>query len=516
MSLDVRSPTGSAGLAAGVAEVLATARQITNGDALAAEVTALRDRFDGPFRVAIAGRVKAGKSTLLNAFVGERLAPTDAGECTRIVTTYVEGLGYDVTAVLRSGARERLPFAREGGALTIDLGGRDPDGIEQLEVAWPSSALHVLTLIDTPGLASLDDRNSVRTRDFLALDEGRSSQADAVIYLMRHVHRSDVEFLDGFLDRTVGNVSPVNAIGVLSRADEIGAARPDAMVSAGRIAERYRLDDQIRALCSTVVPVAGLLAETGLTLREDEAASLQDLAALDEPTVATLLLTADHFVTPALDVVDVDAREALLGRFGMFGLRIAIAAFRDGTVHDAAELSAMLVQVSGLGELRRLVIERLMPRAVILKARVTLAGLRDLATRFAARDPAGADRIVGAIERLEARSHEFAELRMAHLALSGSLQFGTQELAEVDRVTRDGPAAARLDMPADAAPADIRTVCLAAIERWRSRAEDPLADPLTADAARTLARTYEGIHLSAGLLSAGSPLARTAAPGQVN
>ena len=39
-------------------------------------------------RVAIAGRVKAGKSTLLNALVGERLAATDAGECTRIVTWY--------------------------------------------------------------------------------------------------------------------------------------------------------------------------------------------------------------------------------------------------------------------------------------------------------------------------------------------------------------------------------------------------------------------------------------------
>ena len=34
------------------------------------------------------GKVKAGKSTLLNALVGEQIAPTDAGECTRIVTWY--------------------------------------------------------------------------------------------------------------------------------------------------------------------------------------------------------------------------------------------------------------------------------------------------------------------------------------------------------------------------------------------------------------------------------------------
>ncbi|MDN5750703.1 MAG: dynamin family protein, partial [Pseudonocardia sp.] len=38
-------------------------------------------RLDEPLRVAIAGKVKAGKSTLLNALVGEQVAPTDAGEC---------------------------------------------------------------------------------------------------------------------------------------------------------------------------------------------------------------------------------------------------------------------------------------------------------------------------------------------------------------------------------------------------------------------------------------------------
>lgn len=49
------------------------------------------ERLDGPLRIAIAGKVKTGKSTLLNALVGEQIAPTDAGECTRVVTWYRDG-----------------------------------------------------------------------------------------------------------------------------------------------------------------------------------------------------------------------------------------------------------------------------------------------------------------------------------------------------------------------------------------------------------------------------------------
>ena len=65
-----------------------------------ARIPEMRARLDGPLRVAIAGKVKAGKSTLLNALVGENVAPTDASECTRVVTWYRNGQVYRVTALM--------------------------------------------------------------------------------------------------------------------------------------------------------------------------------------------------------------------------------------------------------------------------------------------------------------------------------------------------------------------------------------------------------------------------------
>src|SRR5262245_52397376 len=129
--------------------VLQRAIEVYRGTGHETRLVAVRDRIDEPLRVAIAGRIKAGKSTLLNALVGDRLAPTDAGECTRIVTWYQDGHTYQVVGHPRQGAPRQLRFTRDGGAIEVDLGGVKPEDIGQLVVTWPSQELRTATLIDT-------------------------------------------------------------------------------------------------------------------------------------------------------------------------------------------------------------------------------------------------------------------------------------------------------------------------------------------------------------------------------
>src|ERR1700712_4155880 len=117
-------------------------------------IVELGNRLTGPLRVAIAGKIKAGKSTLLNALLGEELAPTDAGECTRIVTWYHKGEQPQVVLYPAQGNPEIAYYTRGTGARDSDLAGRDPAVVDRLEVSWPTSKLNELTLIDTPGIAS--------------------------------------------------------------------------------------------------------------------------------------------------------------------------------------------------------------------------------------------------------------------------------------------------------------------------------------------------------------------------
>ena len=105
-------------LTASVADLLRAATAAATGPESAAQLVELSDRLGGPLRVAIAGKIKAGKSTLLNALLGEELAPTDAGECTKIVTWYRRGDDPEVLplpAVGRPGDRLLRQGSRRAG-----------------------------------------------------------------------------------------------------------------------------------------------------------------------------------------------------------------------------------------------------------------------------------------------------------------------------------------------------------------------------------------------------------------
>lgn len=466
-------------------QVRAECDDATVGD----DLDRLAARLDQPLIVAIAGKVKAGKSTLLNSLIGEQLAPTDAGECTRIVTWYRNGPTYRVTIELDDGSLRQVPFRREDGALDVDLDGTPTDRIARMLVDWPSSRLADVTLIDTPGLDSVNTRVSGRTQRFLGLDPEASGEADAVIYLMRHVHRTDLGFLEAFRDDAHAGATPISSVAVLSRADEVGACRLDAMSSAMRIAETWRNDPRLRRLVQTVVPVAGLVAEAGASLREDEYRALATLASLPRPETDRLLLTTDRFVADVDCGVTQIEREDLLARLGIFGVRVAISLIRLGAAPTATALAAELTARSGVPMLRELLTTVLAERRDVLKARVALAGLDGALARLPGEpfDPFRAE-----LERIGAGAHEFAEVHLLNAIRAGALRFRDAEIAELEQLlgTIGGTPHQRLGVADDT---DTTPLVVDGVERWRRRAENPLTGLELANASRAIARTYEGL-----------------------
>lgn len=490
------STSAGSGLLADVRSALATAAQayaFTPGDG-AARVAELARRLDEPLRVAIAGKVKAGKSTLLNALVGEELAPTDAGECTKVVTWYVDGIAYRVTMHPRDGSPARqVPFSRDGGAMDVDLGSATADDVDHLVIEWPSASLRTMTLIDTPGIASLSTTVSARTHEFLSSADDHATPADAVVYLMRHLHGSDVNFLETFHDQEFSQPTPVNAVAVLSRADEIGVGRIDAMESAERIAARYRADPKLRRLCQTVVPVAGLLAQSGATLRESEYRSLEQLTRAPVEELDALLLSVDRFAhaTTSVNVTPIE-RQQLLDRLGLFGIRLSVTLLRSGEAQSSSDLADALLRRSGLDQLREVLRSQFTARRDVLKARSALLGLEALLRSQPVADGAS---LAAELERIAAGAHELTEIRLLNALRSGSVDVDAVEAAAMERLLGAEGASIpeRLGLPPTATADEQRTAMLAELSRWQRRAENPLSSREVADAARELVRTCSGI-----------------------
>jgi len=472
--------------------VLTQAIAVYRGSEHDRRLTAVRERLDEPLRVAVAGRVKAGKSTLLNALVGERLAPTDAGECTRVVTWYQDGHTYQVVAVPKQGEPRQLRFTRDDGVIDIDLGGLSAAEVAQLVVTWPARALRTVTLIDTPGIGSLSEQNAQLTWGLLVPDD-EETPADAVVYLLRHLHANDIEFLRAFHDTEVSRPSPVNAIGVLSRADEIGVGRIDSMASARRIATRLGTDANVRRLVQSVVPVAGLLAETAVTLTEIEVGQLRRVADLPVRQAEELLLSADRFAQtmPELGLTSIE-REALLARFGVFGVRLASTLLRREVAATATELSRELADRSGLNNLREIIESLFFERRDVLKSRSALLALAEI-TRSCVRP--GSAAVAAGVEEIMASAHPFNELRVLSSLRAGWISGKPEVVAELEQLIGGSGSSTsqRLRLPPDAADTELAATAEQALARWQRRAENPMTSYEMSVAARVAVRSCEGM-----------------------
>ena len=449
-------------------------------------------RLNQPIRVALAGTLKAGKSTLVNALVGEDIAPTDATEATRIVTWFRNGATPKVTANHRGGRRSNVPIARDPGdrGLTFDFASVDPDDVVDLDVEWPAAELIDTTIIDTPGTSSLSRDVSERTLRLLVPDDG-VPRVDAVVFLLRTLNAADIALLKQIGTLVGGSAGALGVIGVASRADEIGAGRIDAMLSAKDVATRFTAEMDKTGICQAVVPVSGLLALTARTLRQSEVVALQKLAGIDVAELNKAMLSVDRFARedPALPV-DAATRAALLERFGMFGIRISIAVLRAG-VNDSGALADELLERSGLIALRDVIDQQFAQRSDLLKAHTALLSLR----RFVEANPIYATNyILADIDPLLADTHAFEELRLLSQLRSRETTFNDDEMSSLRRIIGGSgtDAASRLGLQPDL-PYDGPRAAFSAVQRWRRRADHPLNDPFTTRACRAAVRSAEAM-----------------------
>lgn len=133
------------------------------------------------FTLAILGKAKRGKSTLINALLGrtdDTLAPIDKLPASSAITKFRHADQEQATIFFRDNRRESVPFARVREFVTEEFNSENQKGVATVEVAGPFPALaQRLELVDTPGAGSIHEHHDALLHAFIP-------QADAVIFLV--------------------------------------------------------------------------------------------------------------------------------------------------------------------------------------------------------------------------------------------------------------------------------------------------------------------------------------------
>lgn len=230
------------------------------------ELEDVRRRLDEPLRVLITGRVSSGKSTLVNALLGRRVAPTGQTETTRVPAIFRYDDRERAEIVLRSGERRRLEF--EDGGLPYDVRIAS-ERVEALDVrlSLRNGVLDHMMIMDSPGQDTLTPSLADAARELLGAHtsgQARRPAADAVLFVLTsELLESEVEAIRGFEQASTGSTSAAAMLGVLSRADLVGnAASSDQPLDPARaLAEEHMR--RCGGALSDVFPVIGPLGRDG-------------------------------------------------------------------------------------------------------------------------------------------------------------------------------------------------------------------------------------------------------------
>jgi GTP-binding protein EngB required for normal cell division/tetratricopeptide (TPR) repeat protein len=178
------------------------------------------EALDRPLLVAVMGEFNAGKSSFVNAFCGEEVAPTGVTPTTATINVLRYGAVPAARVVHHDGTSRPIP----AGAIAAALGAlRDDDAreVRQVEIFLPVEALRRVEIVDTPGLNSIRAEHERVARDFLR-------DADAIVWVLaigQAAKATEKEALG------LAQAGHKRVIGVLNKIDRADAGEVEAVLT---------------------------------------------------------------------------------------------------------------------------------------------------------------------------------------------------------------------------------------------------------------------------------------------
>jgi small GTP-binding protein len=255
------------------------------------------------FSLVVLGEFNHGKSTFVNALLGEAILPTGITPTTAVLTHLTQGKAVGATLVFESGARRPIQLAALGEWLTVEglapketaIGAakRAEEGtaLHHVEITHPAAILDdQLTVIDTPGVNDINEQRAEITYGYVP-------RADAAVFLLdatQILTASERQFLEERILRSARD----RLIFVIAKADLLDAAElEETVVFARRHLSAIVAEPAIfpvsakRALAgdSDGGGMTALVAHLGTTVGQERRKLLLDHALADAGRLSTFI-----------------------------------------------------------------------------------------------------------------------------------------------------------------------------------------------------------------------------------
>ncbi|PTX91196.1 dynamin family protein [Opitutus sp. ER46] len=333
-------------------------------------LTRLAERVHSPFTVAIAGRMKAGKSTLLNALVGQTVAVCGTEESTATINVIQHGATDQLQHFVvhwKDGRSEPMPRSR-----ISEWVGKSPDVVERvrqvsrLEFFAAVEALRKFRIVDTPGTGSAEDAHEETARQFLDPEAIRASlaeneKADAFIYVVPTIGReSDRATLQQLGQSRIPGADAYNSVCVVHKWDGLDSADPFDEAERKAAQLHAQLDGAVAETMAVSAPLALAAAEAPDAFWER---LLAVLAGTEAVALERCLKTRDRWEREP-------ARRAILDLYpALPWVSFVLLAKRltRETPASGADARRLARQLSGIERLTALIERRFFRRAELLK-----------------------------------------------------------------------------------------------------------------------------------------------------